>query len=53
MTTRPGRTAVGVLGWAGTVVGLFILRRAWPLVPQWTISGVRDDIETIRKGVHP
>jgi hypothetical protein len=47
--------AVGVLGLAGTMalVGRFLLRGAWPLVPQWTISSVREDIDTIRKGVHP
>jgi hypothetical protein len=28
------------------------LRRALPPVPQWAMSSVREDIETIRKGVH-
>jgi hypothetical protein len=48
-------TAVGVLGLAGTLalVGRFVLRRAFPLIPQWTISSVREDIQTIRKGAHP
>jgi hypothetical protein len=28
------------------------LRRALPPVPQWAMSSVREDIDTIRKGVH-
>jgi hypothetical protein len=48
-------TAVGVFGLAGTIAltGRFALRRAMPIVPQRTISSVRDDVETIRKGAHP
>jgi hypothetical protein len=45
---------VGVLGMAGmaALTGRFALRGARPIVPQWTIDSVREDIETIRKGVH-
>jgi putative superfamily III holin-X len=48
-------TAVGVLGLAGAMalVGRFALRHALPIIPQWTLSSVREDVETIRKGVHP
>lgn len=46
---------IGVLGLAGmmALTGLFTLRAARPLLPQWTIDSVREDIETIRKGGHP
>ncbi|HVV20484.1 MAG TPA: phage holin family protein [Pseudonocardiaceae bacterium] len=45
---------VGVLLLAGmcALVGGVALKRAMPPVPQWTINSVRDDVETIRKGVH-
>jgi hypothetical protein len=47
-------TGVGVLMIAGMFasVGLVSIRGAMPLIPQWTITSVREDIDTIRKGVH-
>jgi hypothetical protein len=46
---------VGVLGLAGmmALTGLLALRAARPILPQWTINSVREDIQTIRKGGHP
>lgn len=45
---------VAVLALAGicALVGRSSLKRAFPLLPQWTMASVREDIETIGKGVH-
>lgn len=45
---------VGLLGIAGVMalVGRGALRRALPPVPEWTATSVREDVETIAKGVH-
>jgi hypothetical protein len=39
-----------VLAGMAAVVGRSSLRRSLPPVPQWAISSVREDIDTIRKG---
>jgi uncharacterized membrane protein len=46
-----GGAAVVLAGMAA-LIGRGSLRRALPPVPEWALSSVRTDIETIRKGVH-
>jgi predicted phage tail protein len=41
-----------VLAGLAAMVGRSSLRRSLPPVPQWAISSVREDIDTIRKGAH-
>jgi hypothetical protein len=55
----PAWLAALLIGGAAIVLaGMFALfgrgslRRALPPVPQWALSSVREDIETIKKGVH-
>jgi hypothetical protein len=45
---------VVVLALAGicALIGRSSWRRVMPLLPQWTMTSVREDIETIAKGVH-
>ncbi len=44
----------GVLILAGmsALTGRFALRGARPIIPRWTMNSVREDLATIRKGVH-
>jgi hypothetical protein len=44
--------AAMVLAGMAALFGRGSLRRALPPVPEWALSSVRTDIETIRKGVH-
>lgn len=46
-----GGAALLLAGMAA-MVGRSSLRRSLPPVPQWAISSVREDIDTIRKGAH-
>jgi hypothetical protein len=46
-----GGAAVVLAGMAA-LIGRSSLRRALPPVPEWALSSVRTDIETIKKGVH-
>jgi hypothetical protein len=55
----PGWLAALLVGGAALVLaglaalfGRAFLRRALPPVPQWALTSVREDIETIRKGAH-
>lgn len=41
-----------VIAAIAALVGKSALKRAMPPVPQWTITSVRDDIETIKRGAH-
>jgi hypothetical protein len=34
------------------LVGRFELRRATPPVPEWAMASVREDIDTIKRGIH-
>jgi peptidoglycan/LPS O-acetylase OafA/YrhL len=34
------------------LVGRFQLRRATPPVPEWAVASVREDIDTIKRGIH-
>jgi len=46
---------VGVFVLAGMslVAARFAVRHALPIAPRWMIGSVRDDVETIRRGVRP
>ena len=47
-----GAAGVFILAGMTAMIGMLSLRGALPLIPQWTINSVREDFETIRKGVH-
>lgn len=44
--------AVLVIAGLAAMVGRSSMKRAMPPVPQWAITSVRDDIETIKRGAH-